>query len=267
MSDFFRISRDDFYVFSPVELRGMSREQLAAIIEYYAELWDAEKLRRYAQKIAKRKKMNMIVFIVIIVICTWGAAASAGGSAAGGGAGAGAGGGAAAGGAGGGAAATGGTVAASGTASSVVAPAVAQTGMSAAEIWGMVQGAAEYVGTAATIYGTATGDTDAQRIANAANVVGSGSVTDGLQASANAYAFEQGLELSQDAESQAALRELIEREQAAYADQLALLAAEAEKNPGGVAPADPSAALKERDWLEWVMIGLSAMTIFKGLFR
>jgi hypothetical protein len=215
--DFYRVDETQLYL-RPQDFRIMTDDQLAQIIESGLVEWEAYK--KSLRKKAFQKRFNIFATVMIAV---GGAALLAGGPAAAGPAVEAAGGGAAG-------------------------------GAGAGGLFGQLQTVAGYIGKGAAIVGKVTGNDSVNQLAAAANLIGSPSMTDAIESGVNFQLQREGAAIAKDdANGQAALRELIAREQADYAANLRGMAEQQAAATGTQVTVQPPKPLTLQDVLPYVL--------------
>ena len=200
-----------FYL-SPSDFKIMSNDQLLLIIE--------QGIIEYQQVVAKRiakSTKRFRIYMAVVASCVGGALATSGTPAAA-------------------APATGTTSAATGASAASGAAASASTA-STGLTFAKVQEVASYLATAEKIRVGATGD-EPSKLAAAANLIASPSMTSALEKGAQYVMAQEGMEIAEDdANAKLALREMVEREQQQYAANLKAYASQLAERQGVPQPA------------------------------
>lgn len=229
LADFYRKSELELYI-DPMQFHVMTETELAQHI--------ADGIRLYKSMFPPDKGLNplMIVAVVVVAVAAVAAVAAAGSAAAGGSA----------------AASASGAAAASAAAPGV-ATVAATAGAAPASVLSTVQSVAGYVSGAGKVYAVATGKNPPEKLMAAADIVGSPSLSGAVKSGVNYQLKQEGLEVAKDdANAQAALDVMVQREQAKYAAQLRQQA-ELEAERLSLPPPEPPQKLGLKDALPFVV--------------
>lgn len=214
MSDFYRVEESTMYL-RPSDFRIMTDEQLVEIIEAGLVAW-----QDYQAQLKREARSKRFKIAAAVMIAVGGAAMLAGGP----------------------------------SAAAPAVEAVGSGGAGASGLFGKLQTIAGHIAKGATVAGKVTGSDSANQLAAAANLISSPSMTAAIERGVEFQLHEEGAQIAKDdANAQAALRELIAREQAEYAAALRNMAEDEAAATGTKVVVEPPKPVTAHDILPYVL--------------